>query len=227
VGDTALAVEVREGRGKGAARRLRVDGRIPGIVYGKGHGNVAISLDPAELDGIIKTSHGGINTLIDLEGAAEVAGRTVLVKELQREPVYGTLVHADLYELDLTQKQRVSVPIHLTGTALGVTMGGLLDHALRELEVDCLASSIPDEIVIDVTDLEQGHSLHVSDLVVPAGVEVHTAADLPVVSVVAPKAEEEPVQEELAEGEEGAEAAAGADAPAGDAGDGGGESSES
>ena len=127
----------------------------------------------------------------------------MLVKALQREPVYGDLMHADLYELDLTKTQRVSIPIHLTGTAVGVTMGGLLDHALRVLEVDCLATSIPDEILVDVTELEQGNSLHVSDLVLPAGVELHTALDLPVVSVVAPKIEEEPVVEELPEGEEG------------------------
>jgi large subunit ribosomal protein L25 len=227
VGDSALAVELRESRGKGAARRLRVAGRIPAVVYGPKHESVAISLDPAALDLIIRTSHGGLNTLIDLEGASEVAGRTVLVKELQREPVYGVLTHADLYELNLTERQRVLVPIHLTGTAVGVTMGGLLDHALRELEVDCLASSIPDEIVIDVTDLEQGHSLHVSDLVVPEGVEVHSPSDLPVVSVVAPKAEEEVVVEE--EVEEGAEGAADGDDAKADAAGGGseGESSDS
>jgi large subunit ribosomal protein L25 len=225
VGETALAVEVRESRGKGSARRLRADGRIPGIVYGSGLANVAISLDPAELDGIIKTSHGGVNTLIDLKGAPEVAGKTVLVKDLQREPVYGVLVHADLYELDQTKKVRVSVPIHLTGIAAGVTMGGLLDHALRELEVDCLASLIPDEFVIDVSELEQGNSLHVFDLVMPEGVEAHTDRELPIVSVVAPKAEEEPVQEELAEGEEAAAEAG--DAAAAGEGTGEGESSDS
>jgi large subunit ribosomal protein L25 len=181
------------------------------MVYGPGRENIAISLDPAALDGIIRTSHGGVNTLIDLTGSPEVAGRTVLVKELQREPVYGELVHADLYELDLTKRVRVSIPIHLTGTAVGVMMGGLLDHALRELEVECLARQIPDEVVIDVSTLEQGHSLHVSDLVLPEEVEVHTAMDLPVVSVVAPKAEEVPVEAAVAEGVEGAEPAAAAD----------------
>lgn len=225
--ENSLAVEIREGRGKGLARKLRVAGRIPGVVYGPGKPGVAISLDPASLERIIKTGHAGLNALIDLEGPSEVAGRTVLVKELQREPVYGGLVHADLYELDLTKRQRVSVPIHLTGTPVGVTMGGLLDHALRAVEVDCLARSIPDEIVIDVTELEQGQSLHVSDLVFPEGVELYSNGELPVVSVVAPKVEEEPVlEEEAVEGEEGAEPSA-EDAAKSDAGDGEGESSES
>jgi len=205
VGDSALAVEVRGERGKGAARRLRAAGRIPGVVYGPAKESVAISLDPSVLERIIKKSTAGLNTLIDLEGAAEVSGRTVLVKDLQREPVYGDLVHADLYELDQTKRVRVSVPIHLTGTPVGVTMGGLLDHALRAIEVDCLARSIPDEFVVDVSALEQGHSLHVSDLVLPEGVEAHTSLELSVVSVVAPKEEEEVVvEEELAEGEEAA-----------------------
>ena len=190
MGDHSLAVEVRGTRGKGAARRLRVGGRVPGVLYGPGKESVSISLDPSALDKIIETSHAGVNTLIDLEGAPEVAGRTVLVKEMQREPVYGVLTHADLYELDQTKRVRVSVPIHLSGTAVGVTMGGLIDHALRTVEVDCLASSIPDEFVVDVTDLEQGQSLHVSDLALPEGVEAHSGLDLPVVSVVVPRAEE-------------------------------------
>lgn len=188
--ESGLAVEIRSDRGKGAARRLRAAGKIPGVVYGPKHDAVSITFDPSALERIIKTSHAGLNTLIDLQGTPEIAGRTVLVKELQREPVYGTLVHADLYELDLTKRVRVSVPIHLKGTALGVTLGGLIDHALRSLEVECLAGSIPDEIVVDVSALDVGDSIHVSDLVLPADVEVHSGAELPVVSVVAPAAEE-------------------------------------
>jgi large subunit ribosomal protein L25 len=123
------------------------------------------------------------------------------VKELQREPVRGDLLHADLFEIDQTATIRVSVPIHLTGTAPGVTMGGLIDHSLRVVELDCLPRAIPDEVVIDVAALEIGDSIHVSDLELPEGVELHTAAELSVVSVVAPKVEEEPVVEELLEGE--------------------------
>jgi len=193
------------------------------VVYGPAKESVAISLDPSVLERIIKTSIAGLNTLIDLGGAAEVSGRTVLVKDLQREPVYGDMVHADLYELDQTKRVRVSVPIHLTGIPVGVTMGGLLDHALRAIEVDYLARAIPAEFVIDVSALEQGQSLHVSDLVLPEGVEAHTSLELSVVSVVAPKAEEEPVvEEEALEGEE-----AEGEEPKSDAGEAEGDSKDS
>ena len=217
MGETSLAVEIRTQTGKGANRQLRRDGRIPGVVYGAKVDAVSISLDPRALDRVIRTSHAGVNTLIDLEGPSEVAGKTVLVKELQREPVRGALVHADLFEIDANARVRVNVPIHLHGTAHGVTMGGLLDHALREIEVDCLARSIPDEVVVDVSGLDVGDSIHVADLTLPDGVELQTAEDLSVVSVVAPRAE---VEEAPIEGEEEAAAAAAdgdADAPAADA----------
>ena len=226
MGDTSLAVEIREATGKGAARRVRRGGRIPGVVYGAEIESVSITLDPAALDKLIRTSHAGVNTLIDLEGPSLVAGKTVLVKELQREPVRGALVHADLFEVNVTETVRVSIPVHVSGTPHGVTMGGLLDHALREIDIECLPRAIPDEIVVDVTALDVGDSIHVSDLTLPEGVELHTPGDLSVVSVVAPRAEEEPSAEEQAEV---AAAAAGAEGAAaeGGAGDAEGESSDS
>lgn len=229
MGEISLAVEIRQGRGKGPARQLRLAGRIPGIVYGAKRDSVAISLDPKVLDTLIRTSHAGVNTLIDLEGPSEVSGLTVLVKELQREPVRGELLHADLYEVDANARVRVSVPVHLFGIAQGVTMGGLIDHALREIEIDCLAHAIPDEIVVDVSGLDIGDSIHVSELVLPGDVELHTPAELSVVSVVAPKVEEEPtVEEGLLEGVEGEAPAVGEGAAKpGDAGDEQGESKDS
>lgn len=212
MGEISLAVETRSDsdRGKGAARRLRAAGRIPAVVYGRGHGNVPVTLDPAELDNVIRTSHAGANTLIDLQGAPEVAGRTVLVKEIQREPVRGALMHVDLLEIDPDARLNVLVPVHLTGTSVGVTLGGVLDHALRAVELSCPGSSIPDEIVVDVTELEQGQSLHASDLQLPANAELLTQGEIPVVSVVAPRIEEEPTVEE---GAEETEADAAGDAP--------------
>ncbi len=195
MGEIPLTVEIRKETGKGVARRLRAAGRIPAVVYGSELASVAISLDPRELDRLIHTSHAGVNTLIDLTGPQEVSGRTVLVKDLQREPVRGDLVHADLFEVDPDERIRVSVPIHLTGTAPGVTMGGLLDHALRVLELDCLPRAIPDEILVDVSALDIGDSIHVAELNLPAGVELHTQADTAVVSVGAPRLEEEAAAE--------------------------------
>ena len=206
MGDASLSVEIRVEGGKGASRRLRRNGRIPGVVYGSQTAATSISLDPAQLETLIRTSHAGVNTLIDLTGASEVMGKTVLVKELQRSPVRGILMHADLYELDPNARIRVSVPIHLEGTAFGVTMGGLIDHSLRVVELDCMPQAIPDEILVDVSALDVGDSVHVSNLALPEGVELVTQAELSVVSVVAPLAEEEPtVEEELEEGVEGEE----------------------
>jgi large subunit ribosomal protein L25 len=142
------------------------------------------------------------------------------VKELQREPVRGGVVHADLFEIDTTERISVSVPVHLTGIAEGVTMGGLIDHVLREIDLDCLPNAIPDSFEVDVTHLQVGDAIHVSDLTVPEGIHIQTNADLAVVSVVTPAVEEEPEVVEgeeavVAEGEE-AEAKPGEAEPSGD-----------
>lgn len=208
--ENTLAVEIREGTGKGVARKLRVTGRVPAVVYGHGKASVSLTLDPAVLESMLRKSHAGLNTLFELAGDASVNGKTVLVKELQRDPVRGNMVHADLFEIDTTERIAVSVPVHVIGTAEGVTLGGLLDHVLREIELDCLPSAIPDELIVDVTNLIMGEAIHVSDLEVPEGVHVRTHADLPVVSIVAPTVEEEP------EVEEGAEAVAEGDEPKAD-----------
>jgi len=216
VGDQSLAVELREDTGKGVARRLRQEGRIPAVLYGHGQASVSLSVHAKTLDHLLKTSHAGLNTLIDLEGASDVEGKVVLVKELQRHPVAGTLSHADFFEIDQTAKLHVSVPIRLTGSAAGVKVGGILEHLMREIDLQCLPTAIPDSLDLDVTDLELSASLHVSDLVLPEGVETDVDLGLPVVHVAIPKVEEEPVveEEEAVEGAEGAEDGEDAPAPA-------------
>jgi large subunit ribosomal protein L25 len=197
-----LTIEIREPKGKGAARKLRATGRVPGVYYGSGDSR-AISFDPSALEHVISSSSAGINTLIGLVGAAEIEGRQVLVKDMQRDPVLGNLLHADLYAVDLSKKVTVSVPLRLIGIPVGVQLGnGILDHAMREIELECLPTSIPKDIEIDVNELDLGHSLHVRDLALPADVTLLSDANLSVVSVVAPKVEEEPVAAELEEGEE-------------------------
>jgi len=227
VSDTHLEVEAREGTGKGVARKLRAAGRIPAVLYGGGRPALPLALDPARLQKLLHESEMGMNTLIDLKvtGHAELDGKTVMVRELQRDPVRGRFVHADLYEVDLRQTIEVSVPVHVTGKATGVELGGgILDHALREVEVKCLPRAIPDEFVVDVTPLELGDSLHVRDLVLPEGVELVSDGDLSIVSVVAPQKEEEPTAEAL-EGE--AAVAAAAPAEGGEPAEGGAEPAES
>jgi len=192
VGEHALSVEVREDTGKGTGRKLRAGGRIPAILYGRGRESVPISLDPRLLERLLAASDAGMNTLIDLSvaGRSDLAGKVVLVKELQRHPVKGSLLHADLYEVDLSKAIEVSVRIHVVGTAAGVALdGGILDQALRELEIECLPRSIPDQIDVDVSALKIGESIHVRELILPEGVKLRSDPDLSVVSVVAPAAE--------------------------------------
>jgi large subunit ribosomal protein L25 len=227
VADVALDVEIRSDKGMGAARTLRAAGRIPGVCYGGGRVPQPVSLDPRSLERLLASSATGINTLIDLRvaGGGDYHERVVLVKELQRDPVSARALHADFYAVDLEQAIEVSVPIHVTGTAPGVTNGGILDHALRELRLECLPRAIPEQIQVDVSQLEIGMSLHVRDLVLPGGVKLMSDPDLSVVSVVVPAALEEetaaaaPAEGEAvpAEGEAVAEAAEGAEAKEGEA----------
>lgn len=197
--DPTLAVELRSDTGKGFARRLRTQGRVPAVVYGHNRASISLTLEASELENLLKSSHAGLNTLIDLQGASEVKGKIVLVKELQRHPVAGTLVHADFFEIDRSEKIHVSVPIHLTGSAVGVSLGGILEHSMREIDLACLPTAIPDSIDIDVSALEVGDTLHVSDLTLPDDVETSADPGLAVAHVAVPKVEEVP--EVVAEGE--------------------------
>ncbi len=185
--DVTFAVEARQETGKGANRRLRAQGLVPGIVYGGGRSATPIAFDVAKFERLIATSHSGHNTLIELAGHAGIAGRTVIAKELQREAVRGRITHVDFYEVDLKTKIDVEVPIHLVGTPVGVVNGGVLDQQLRELELMCLPNAIPDSIEVDVSGLDLGSNLHVRDLVVPAGVDVVSDEDLTVATVLIPR----------------------------------------
>jgi len=191
VGDQSLAVEVRTDTGKGVARKLRAVGRIPAVLYGHGNASVSLSIQAQDLDTLLKTSHAGLNTLIDLEGDGAVAGKVVLIKELQRHSVAGTLSHADFFEIDATAKIHVSVPIKLEGTPEGVKLGGVLEHMMREIDLLCLPNAIPDSLEVDVSGMNQDESLHVSDLTLPEGVETGVDEALPIVHVATKKIEEE------------------------------------
>ena len=126
--DNALSAEIREGTGKGVARKLRAKGVIPAVVYGRKRAAQSITVRPEALQKLLRGS-AGMNTLIDLSLSGKTA--TVLVKGLERDPVRGRYLHADFYEVDLTQKVTVSVPVHLVGKAAGTDFGGILDHPLR------------------------------------------------------------------------------------------------
>lgn len=189
MGDFSIVAEERTATGKGANRKLRATGRIPAVVYGRGRATRHIALDPSELGKLLHRSGSGINTLVDLKiGSAETV---VLVREIQREPVGGGWIHADLLEVDLQQRIEVRVPLHIVGRPKGVENGGILDHPLREVEIECLPRAIPDSVEVDVSNLDVGDSIHVRDLALPEGAAMLSDPDLAVASVVLPKAEEE------------------------------------
>jgi large subunit ribosomal protein L25 len=213
VTENALSAERREGTGKGVARKLRAKGVIPAVVYGRGRATQSIAVNPDALQKLLR-GKSGMNTLIDLSLGGTTS--TVLVKGLARDPVRGRYLHADFYEVDLTQRVVVSVPVHLVGKAAGTDFGGILDHPLRELSIECLPREIPQRIDVDVTALGVNDSIHVSDLKLAPGLTIKTDGSLAVASVVLPQAEEAAPVAAAAEGAvvEGEVAAAAAPAEA-------------
>lgn len=202
----ALKGKIREGRGKGANRRLRGEGLLPAVVYG-GKSNVSFTVNPKELKKLIEQE--GINSLIELaiEGDSE-KNRVVVIKEHQQHPIRDGWEHADFLEVDMKQKIKVDVPIVLEGHSPGEKLGGMVELNLHTISVKCLPGEIPESIKIDMTKVELDQVVHVSDLAVPAGAEVLDNMSESVVSVHEVKVKEEaPAEEELVEGaEEGVEA---------------------
>ena len=190
----AVVATPREGKfNKNAARRVRVAGKIPAVVYGAGQDAVAVAVDPKVITRILH-SESGHNTIFDLnvEGAAVVKA---MIVDWQNEPIKGKLLHIDLKRIAMDKAMRVSVPIVLVGTPVGVkTQGGLLEHVLREVEIECLPSDIPSHLDVDVTGLELNGAIHVSDLPHSGSIKFLGAEDATVAHVVALKAEEEPVE---------------------------------
>jgi large subunit ribosomal protein L25 len=185
-----LTVELRSKAGKGISRRLRAEGLVPGIVYGKGMEAVPVSVNHRELNEAI-AGEGGHNTLLTLKGGDGLNGNVVIVADLLRDPLKGNAMHVDLHKINLTEKIKVEVRINLVGTAAGVIAGGLLDFAKHVIEVECLPTQIPDHIDVDVTELTINHSIHIGDLNIPDGVKVLEDSRVSVVSILGKAKEEE------------------------------------
>lgn len=212
-----LKADLRTGTGKGPARVLRRQGRIPAILYGRGKTPQMLSIAAKELDLALKESASG-QPLFSLQVEGESGKkRAVMIRELQTHPVSGNLLHADFYEFDADRKMNVAIPVVITGKAKGVEAGGLLQIIRREVEVLCRPTDIPDSFVIDVTELEIGDSLHVEEIPMATGVEVASDLNYTVVTVTAPKMEEP--EEEEGEEEEGMEMEEGAEAEESQEGD--------
>jgi large subunit ribosomal protein L25 len=184
-----LTVELRSKTGKGISRRLRAQGLIPGIVYGKGMETVPVSVNPRELNAAI-SGEGGNNNLLTLKGGEGLDGNVVIVADLLRDPLKRKAMHVDLHKINLTEKIKFEVPINLVGIAAGVIAGGLLDFAKHVIEVECLPTQIPEHIDVDVTELTINHSIHVVDLIIPEGIKVLEDPKAAVVSILGKVQEE-------------------------------------
>lgn len=210
-----IKVERRTGTGKGVARKLRRQGQIPAVLYGEGD-SIPLMADPKSLLRALGTEAGS-NVILNLTVVdGQENTRKAMVKEVQVDPVTGTILHADLLAISMERPIEVGVPVELVGVAIGVKdKGGIVEQILRELVVRCLPGAIPDKIVIDVSPLDIGDVLHVTDLPIPGGVELLTDTGQVVVTVTppvveevaAPAVEEAPAEEEAAKepaGESGA-----------------------
>jgi large subunit ribosomal protein L25 len=154
----------REGRfNKNAARRVRVEGKIPAVVYGAGKEAVPVAVDPRVITRILH-SESGHNTIFDLDVTGSPSVKAMIV-DWQYEPIKGALLHIDLKRIAMDKLMRVSVPIQLIGVPVGVkSQGGVLEHVLREVEIECLPADIPSHLDADVSALEINGAIHVSDL---------------------------------------------------------------
>jgi large subunit ribosomal protein L25 len=176
--EIVVAAESRTDTGKNANRRLRAAGKIPGILYGTGRSPTPVAVSPKDIGGILRSATG--------------TRRKVILKECQLEPVRNRLLHADFYEVALDKALEVKVHVELRGTPVGVkTQGGILDFVTRELEISCLPMDIPGKIEVDVSYLEMGKHLRVSEIKIPERVKILTDPDVVIANVVAPRAEEE------------------------------------
>jgi large subunit ribosomal protein L25 len=196
-----LQVATRAGTGKGAARSLRREGKVPGVIYGHGRAAESVVVETAALAKMLVGISAG-TTIVDvaIDGRAPVKA---LIREIQRDALRpAEILHLDLYEVRADEQITLAVPVHLVGIPDGVrNFGGVLDHSLRELEIEVLPSDIPEHVELDVTALAIGHSLFVRDLKIEKA-RILNDPDTPVCTVVAPRTEEAPpVVEEVATAE--------------------------
>jgi len=201
-----LKANIRTSTGKGPARQLRGNGSIPAVLYGPGKEPVMLSVNTKELEQWLKKGKIGqslTNVSIDRGGNTDV--RPAMIKELQIHPVSDRFLHADFYEVSMDRKVSVRVPVVTKGKSKGVDLGGMLQIIRRELEVYCFPNAIPDKIVIDITDLDMGDSVHVNDIPREPDVEIPADVNFTVLTVLSPKGTAEEAAE-TAEGEEAAPA---------------------
>ncbi|OQY28235.1 MAG: hypothetical protein B6244_07895 [Candidatus Cloacimonetes bacterium 4572_55] len=160
-----LATSKRDSYKKGPARRMRAQGKIPGVIYGHDLESVPIVIDTKKLNWVLR-HHIGRTYIIDvkIEGDAAVEDRWAIIRELQRDPVTDNLVHVDFYQIKRGEEISIGVPIHFVGSPIGVKSGGVLEVILRSIEVKCLPRDIPEFIEVRIDELNIGDAIHISDI---------------------------------------------------------------
>lgn len=183
----SLKAELRSGTGKERAKKLRVKGEFPAIVYGAGKEPAALTMNTRDTELILAKIHGE-KVLVDLEygGAQDKA----FVRNIQRDPVVGKLLHVDFFRVDLKKELQMTVPVLAVGTAAGTKEGGLLETLNRQIEIRCLPENVPPHIEVNVEPLEVGQSIHVRDLPAMNGVKIVTNGDIVLFAMMAKSREE-------------------------------------
>jgi large subunit ribosomal protein L25 len=183
--DSVLKAQPRAEHGKGAARKLRAQGLVPGVLYGHGMEPQPIALSSQDLLHFFHASHGAAAVVdLEIDGKKQMA----IPREVQRDHLRGRYIHIDFLALHSDEKVRMTVEIHEEGEAAGIKTGGVIEHHLREVEIECLPGDVPEAVVADVSGLELGDMLRVGDITPPDGVEILTDPDTPVISVITPAA---------------------------------------
>jgi len=204
----SLAAQVRTDTGKGAARRLRKNDQVPAIFYGPNSQSVMLAVKYVDLKTLLRsTSSENVIFQLQIESGQGRSSKTVMLKELQTDPIKPVYYHADFYEISMDKEITLNVPVHLVGTPAGAAKGGILQHVKRDLSVACLPGNLVEFLEVDVAALDIGDAVHVKDLVLPAGLKTAEDGDTTIAVVTAPHVVAEKI-EEVAEGEKAEEAAA-------------------
>src|SRR5258706_2318574 len=191
-----LTAQRRTQVGRNAIKKIKADGMVPGVIYGSTQEPVNLQINGRELLNVLSRASGE-NFLVELEilDGSENQNALAMIQEIQHNPLQREIVHVDFHAVSANETVSAEVPIETVGEAVGVKVhGGLLEHILRYLEVECLPGDLPQVIEVDVTNLDVGQSLHVRELKLPSGVEAVTDAEQTVVAVVEARVEEEVVE---------------------------------
>ena len=192
-----LDLKERTVKGKSKARSLRRDGMVPGVYYFRGEENVDLQIDKKKLYHAMSSGQHVFE--VEMNGATQY----VTIKGIQYHPVTDEVLHIDLMQVNMTEKMKFTIPISLEGEAEGVKEGGVLSQILTTIDVNCLPTSVPDNILVDISNMELNSNITVADIVnIPEGVEILSDPESTIATLAPPKEEEEPVVEDLEEGEE-------------------------